>query len=86
MEWTTTSHRALGARAVRDKRSISQEAVKIVGDSLAAPEPVGSSAADPLLELAGAWDDERDPKTIAEEIRQDRRDSQRFEAPADVSA
>ena len=78
-------YKALGARAARDRRSISQEVVKIVEDFLATPETT-TPAKDPLLELVGAWDDDRDAETIAKEIRQARRNSKRFEDPADVSA
>ena len=71
-------YKALGARAARDKRSISQEVAKILEEHLSRPETGGPSPTRLLLELAGAWDEEAPAETIAADIRKARRQSRRF--------
>lgn len=71
-------YKALGARAVRDKRSISQETAWILEAYLSRPYTNAPSPTRRLLELAGAWDEESPAEEIAARIREARRPGQRF--------
>jgi len=70
-------YRALGARAKRENRSISQQVVTIIEEYLARGGETGRRPAAELLDLAGAWVDERDADEIAREIRKARRNRER---------
>jgi len=70
---------ALGARAKRQNRSISQEVVTILRSHLAKGADDTPSPALQFLELCGTWKDEREAEEIAKEVRQARRaSSERF--------
>jgi len=60
---------ALGRRAARENRSISQEVVEIVKRYLAEPRPGSTSADEDALRLAGSWDDPRSAAEIAGSLR-----------------
>ena len=65
-------YRALCARAARERRSVSQEVVKIVQEHLSRPCASGMAAGEELLSLAGSWKDDRSEKEIARDIRKSR--------------
>ncbi len=79
-------YKALGARAKRENRSISQEVVKLVQDFLARPGGSAEEATHAFLELCGSWEDMRSSRQIAQDIRKSRRTSRRFRGVADVLA
>lgn len=79
-------YKALGARAVMDNRSISQEVVMMIREFLARPSPAAEEATAAFLALAGSWADTRSAKTITREIRKSRRSTRRFRRDADVFA
>lgn len=68
---------ALGARAAMDNRSISQEVVAMIKESLARRTGDPSAVTRELLELAGSWEDERSAKQVASDIRKSRRSGKR---------
>jgi plasmid stability protein len=70
-------YRALGARAKRENRSISQQVVTIIEEYLTRGGEIGRRPAAAFLDLAGSWADERDADEIAREIRKARRNRQR---------
>jgi plasmid stability protein len=70
-------YEALGRRAARDNRSISQEVVAILKEHLAQPVQQ-ASATEKFLELCGTWQDEREAAEIAKEIRTSRKTGGRF--------
>lgn len=65
--------------AKSDKRSISQEVVHILERYLSQPGSFDLNPTDELLQLAGSWEDERSAEEIISEIRENRRNSVRFE-------
>ena len=71
-------YEALRARAAMDNRSISQEVVAFIKDSLARPAASAREATEAFLGLAGSWQDERTAREIAREIRKARRGGKRF--------
>lgn len=71
-------YKALGARAKRDNRSISQEVVKLIQDFLARPGGSAEESTRAFLALCGSWDDPRSAREIAGNIRKSRRTSKRF--------
>ena len=75
---------ALGARAVADKRSISQEVVFMIEEFLSRSPSDHRSATSSALELAGSWDDDRSPSQIASDLRKSRRTGKRFRKGDDV--
>lgn len=72
-------YRALGARAKRNNRSISQEVVTLIQEGLSRPEEDPAKATRELLKLAGTWKDSRSAEEIADSIRKARRFSSRRE-------
>lgn len=62
-------YKALGERAKRDNRSISQEVVKLIQDFLARPSGSAEEATRAFLALAGSWEDTRSARQIARDIR-----------------
>ena len=79
-------YRALGSRAARDRRSVSQEVVSMIEAFLAqGPRPT-RRAAEAFLELAGTWHDERSAVDIAKAIRASRRSKDRSRRLRDVLA
>lgn len=66
-------YRALRARASMNNRSISQEVVTIIQESLARPPSDPRAATLSFLELAGSWEDEGSAAKIAGDIRKARR-------------
>ncbi len=79
-------YRALGARAVMDNRSISQEVVMMIREFLARPSPAAEVATEAFLALAGSWADKRFAQTILREIRKSRQSTRRFKRSTDVFA
>jgi len=77
---------ALGARAARDNRSVSQEVVTIIREFLARPGHDPKTATEALLELAGSWQDERTAEQIVLDLRKARRSSRRFKKSGNVFA
>ncbi len=64
---------ALGARASMNNRSISQEVITIIQESLSRPPADPGAATRSFLELCGAWEDERSAAAIAADLRRSRR-------------
>jgi len=73
-------YKALKQRAKMEKRSLSQEVVKILEEYLSRPQK-GLNRVETFLELS--WDDHRETEEIIAEIRQ-RQDSQRFSGNSNV--
>lgn len=80
-----TLYRALGARAKQDNRSISQQVVKLIQDSLARSSGSAEDATRDFLALCGSWRDDRSAREIAASIRKSRRSGRRFKKNVDVS-
>jgi plasmid stability protein len=72
-----TLYAALAARAARDNRSVQEEVVTIIRDFLAQPAHDHKAATEALLQLAGAWQDNRTAGQIASDLRKSRRWSRR---------
>ena len=79
-------YRALGTRAKLDNRSISQQVVKLIRDSLARSSGSAEDATRAFLALCGSWKDDRSAREIAASIRKSRRSGRRFKGGGDVSA
>ncbi len=79
-------YKALGARAKRDNRSVSQEVVKLIQDFLARPSGSADEATRAFLTLAGSWEDTRSARQIAQDIRKRRRATKRFGRSGNVFA
>ncbi len=79
-------YKALGARAKRENRSISQEVVKLVQDFLARPEGAAEEATRAFIALCGSWEDKRSARQIARDIRKGRRVGRRFKGVRNVFA
>jgi len=79
-------YKALGARAKRDNRSVSQEVVKLIQDFLARPTGSAEEATRAFLALAGSWEDTRSARQITQDIRKRRRATKRFGRSGDVFA
>ena len=71
-------YKALGARAKRDNRSISQEVITLIQDFLAHPGGSAEEATRAFLALCGSWNDTRTAREIARSIRTRRRGGKRF--------
>ena len=69
---------ALGRKAAKDNRSISQEVVSILKEHLAQPMQ-HKSATEKFLELCGSWKDKKTAKEISLEIRKSRKSKTRFQ-------
>ena len=79
-------YEALKGRAKRDNRSITQEVVTMIRESLArSPGPSGRTTRD-LLALAGSWEDARPAEEIAHSLRRSRRSKRRFRVNGHVFA
>jgi plasmid stability protein len=70
-------YEALKGRAKRDNRSITQEVVTMIRESLARSPVTPGRATRDLLALAGSWEDARPPEDIARSIRGSRRSRRR---------
>ena len=77
-------YEALKGRAKRDNRSVTQEVVTMIRESLARVSgPSGRTSRD-LLALAGSWEDARPAEEIARSIRGSRRSRRRFKVNGHV--
>ncbi len=65
-------YRALAARAARERRSISQQVVKMIEDDLARRRGSAVDTTAALLQLSGTWVDDRCAEDVAEALRQAR--------------
>jgi plasmid stability protein len=63
---------ALGRRAARENRSISQEVIEIVKRYLALSDAASDGADQEALRLAGSWEDSRSAAEVARELRKAR--------------
>ena len=79
-------YRALGARAKRDNRSISQQVIKLIQDSLSRSAGSAEEATRSFLALCGSWEDPRSARAIAVAVRKSRRSGKRFKGIRDVLA
>lgn len=66
-------YKALGARASVNNRSISQEVITIIQESLSRPPADPRAATHSFLELSSSWMDERSAAKIAADLRKSRR-------------
>ena len=66
--------------AIKEKRSVSQQAVYLFRDYLARRQPmlVTKTPAQVLLELAGSWQDGEDAKALIARIKKARKKSRRL--------
>ena len=79
-------YEALKGRARRDNRSITQEVVTMIRDSLARSPGASGQASQDLLALAGSWEDARPTDEIARSIRSSRQSKRRFKVNGHVFA
>jgi len=79
-------YRALGVRAKQDNRSISQQVVKLIQDSLAGSSGSAEDATRAFLALCGSWKDDRSAREIAASIRKSRRSRRWLKEGGDVFA
>lgn len=70
-------YEALGKKAARDNRSISQEVIAILKEHLS--QPGQKNATEKFLEICGTWKDQKTAKEISEEIRKSRKSKTRFQ-------
>ena len=77
-------YKALATRAAQENRSISQQVVAIIRDSLAQPGSSARRATEQFLALSGSWEDDRPVDEIVEDLRASRRSGRRFTADGDV--
>ena len=70
-------YEALGRKAARDNRSISQEVIAILKEHLSQPTQ-HKSATEKFMELCGTWKDEKSAKEISRDIRKSRKSKTRF--------
>jgi plasmid stability protein len=77
-------YEALKGRAKRDNRSITQEVVTMIRESLARSPGASGRTSPDLLALAGSWEDARPAAAIARSIRRSRRSRRRFKANGHV--
>ncbi|MGO8705254.1 MAG: FitA-like ribbon-helix-helix domain-containing protein [Candidatus Brocadiia bacterium] len=77
-------YEALKGRAKRDNRSITQEVVTMIRESLARSPGPAARATQDLLALAGSWEDARPAENIARAIRGSRRSKRRFKVNGHV--
>lgn len=70
-------YEALGRKAARDNRSISQEVIAILKEHLSQPVQHKSSTEN-FLELCGTWQDDKTAKEISRDIRKSRKSKTRF--------
>ena len=71
-------YKALGARAKRDNRSISQEVITLIQDFLARPGGSAEESTRAFIALCGSWNDARSAGEIVSSIRKSRRAGKRF--------
>lgn len=71
-------YESLRSLATNEKRSISQEVVYILQKYLSKPKEFDPDPTDEFLQLAGSWKDERDADEIIADIRNSRKNSDRF--------
>jgi hypothetical protein len=71
-------YEALKGRARQDNRSITQEVVTMIRESLARSPGASGRTSQDLLALAGSWEDARPAEEIARTIRGSRRTWRRF--------
>ena len=71
-------YEALKIKASIERRSLSQEVIKIIEDFLSLTTYEKKDATEEFLKLSGAWQDNRSEKDIVEDIRASRKNSPRF--------
>ena len=73
-------YESLKNRALKEKRSISQEVIYIIERYLARPKALDVSPTEEFLQLSDSWEDDRSAEEIVASIRDGRNDSMRFTA------
>ena len=76
-------YQALKLKAESENRSLSRQVIMILKDYLSRPDNKAVRQTEAFLQLSGAWQDNRSPEDIIEEII-DRRPSRRFEETEDL--
>ena len=71
-------YESIRSLAISEKRSISQEVVLILEKYLSSPLDFKRNPTEEFLGLAGSWKDDRCAGEIVKDIRNSRRNSQRF--------
>ena len=64
--------------AKRQRRSISQEVVRILELYLSSPRRFDNNPTEEFLKLAGSWDDDRSADQIVRDMRESRNSRRRF--------
>ena len=60
------------------RRSISQEVIHIIETYLSEPHIIRKNSTEEFLNLAGSWEDDREPEEIIAGIKKDRTKNKRF--------
>ena len=71
-------YESLRTIATSEKRSISQEVVHILEKYLSIPGLFEQNPTDEFLKLSGSWEDNRSADEIIDDIRNNRKNSNRF--------
>ncbi|MBN1647018.1 MAG: antitoxin [Spirochaetales bacterium] len=71
-------YESLRALAINEKRSISQEVVHILEKYLSLPDTFVKNPTEEFLKLSGGWEDEKNAEEIILDIREHRKNSDRF--------
>lgn len=70
---------SLKNRAKKERRSVSQEVVKIIESYLNQPDKKHKNVTEEFLKLSGSWDDDKTSEEIIEDIYKKRTLNSRFE-------
>jgi plasmid stability protein len=76
----------LKKRAAEERRSISQEVVRILEYHIRQPKEVHADSTKSFLALSNAWHDERPADEIVKDLRKHRKQSSRFKGDPNVFA
>ena len=71
-------YEALKAKAKMDNRSVSQEVVALIQQSLSQPSGDVQLSTEAFLSMCGSWGDDRSAAEICRSIRKSRRSGRRF--------
>lgn len=71
-------YESLRAIASSEKRSISQEVVHILEKYLSLPDTFLKNPTEEFLKLSGSWDDDKNTEELIMDIREHRKNSDRF--------
>ncbi len=72
-------YNSLKLKAKMENRSISQEVIYILEKYLSNPSEYNNCTTKEFLSLCNAWDDDKDADEIINNIKKDRKNSERFD-------